>query len=247
MSDSSPETRRGNWLVAIATYNEIDSLPGLAARIWSAFPEADILVVDDASPDGTGAWCDEQSDSRLFCLHRQKKKGLGSAAADGFAWGLARGYSWIGTIDADGSHDPKDFRQMFHAMQLDAALDAVIGSRYTPGGSIVGWPWYRRLASQGVNQLTRLWLRLPTRDNSSAFRLYRASALRRIQAARISCRGYAYLEEILWRLRRAGGHVREIPIAFHQRVRGQSKLGLPQACVTLLDLLLLPWRKAPSG
>lgn len=232
-------------LIALATYNEIESLSGLVAQIRAALPAADILVVDDNSPDGTGAWCDTHaaSDARLSCLHRASKLGLGSAAVAAFAWAIDRNYDWIGTLDADGSHDPASFLAMIDAVAADGALDVVIGSRYVSGGRIEGWPLHRRIASRTINACARNWLRLKTRDNSGAFRLYRVAALKKIRADALRTNSYAYLEEVLWQLRRSGAQFREIPITFRQRRSGYSKLNLNQSIRSLWDLLTVPLRK----
>ncbi len=245
MSQSNEFLGSVRLLVALATYNEVQSLPGLVTQIRAALPAADILVVDDNSPDGTGDWCDSNtaSDARLSCLHRASKLGLGSAAVAAFAWAIERNYDWIGTLDADGSHDPASFLAMIDAVAADGALDVVIGSRYVSGGRIEGWPLHRRIASRVINAVARTWLRLKTRDNSGAFRLYRVALLKKIRADALRTNSYAYLEEVLWQLRRSGAQFREIPITFRQRRSGYSKLNLNQSIRSLWDLLTLPLRK----
>lgn len=244
MSRSEQATDNGRLLVALATYNEIGNLPHLIAVIRDALPAADILVVDDNSPDGTGRWCDEQRalGRPIVCLHRPKKLGLGSATAAAFGWAIQRGYTWLGTLDADFAHDPREFPAMIRVLAADPLLDVVIGSRYVPGGRIDGWPWRRRIASKFINIAARFWLGLSTHDNSGAFRLYRVAVLRGIAADRLTSNSYAYLEEVLLRLQRAGARVAEVPITFRQRQQGRSKLGMSEILGTIRDLVFLRFR-----
>lgn len=224
--DGTPVSESPSLLIIVATYNEIDSLPRLIGRLREELPAATLLVIDDASPDGTGNWCEQarQRDSRLHVIHREGKLGLGSAACCGFRWGLERDFDLIATMDADLSHDPTSMREMVEQMQLNTAGPAVlIGSRYVPGGGTEGWPWHRRLASRWVNRISRWWLGLPTRDNSGAFRVYNRAALEAIDLDRLTATDYAYLEEILWRMRRAGVTFQEHPIVFRNRELGRSK------------------------
>jgi dolichol-phosphate mannosyltransferase len=215
-------------LVALATYNEIENLPGLIDAIRQALPGADILVVDDNSPDGTGRWCDENSaiDTHLHCLHRPGKQGLGSATLAGARWALLNNYDLFVTMDADWSHDPQHLPELVRATQ---SVDVAIGSRYCSGGAIDGWSLARRIMSRVMNRLSRTLLHLPVRDSSGAFRAYRASALRAIDLAQIQATGYSYLEEILWKLRRAGLTFAEVPITFRERRAGRSKINVREA------------------
>jgi len=230
-------------LVALATYNEIENLPGVVDEILRVLPDADLLVIDDNSPDGTGRWCDEfaKTNPRLECLHRPGKQGLGSATIAGMRWALDRSYDVFVTMDADWSHDPR------HLLELTRALeqaDIAIGSRYSAGGSIEGWPLHRRILSRTVNGLTGLLLRLPIKDASGAYRAYRASALRTIDLNSIKATGYAYLEEIVWQLHRAGATFVEVPIVFRERRSGQSKISLGEAAAKLSMLLRLASTKS---
>ncbi len=227
-----------NTLVALATYNEIENLPSLVDAIFAALPDADILVIDDNSPDGTGRWCDERaaSDWRLSCVHRSGKLGLGSATLDGMRWALERKYDVFVTMDADWSHDPRHLPQLVSATE---SADVAIGSRYCDGGQIEGWPIGRRVISRAMNGLSRQILRLPVRDSSGAFRAYRVAALRRISLDQLHAQGYAYLEEIIWHLRRAGITFLEVPITFHERRAGRSKINAREAAAKLATLLRL--------
>jgi dolichol-phosphate mannosyltransferase len=235
-----PSTRT---LVALATYNEIENLPGLVDEILRVLPEAGVLVVDDNSPDGTGRWCDELAarEPRLKCLHRPAKQGLGSAARDAFQFAIEHGYEIVATLDADWSHEPASLPRLVSA--LDEA-DVAIGSRYCDGGAIEGWPLPRRAMSRWMNGLTRLVLRLPVRDASGAFRAYRVSALKTLDFDALRSSGYAYLEEILWHLHRAGATFAEVPITFRQRRAGESKIHLGEAAGKVRTLLRL--RRSPA-
>ena len=212
-------------LVALATYNELENLPSLIDAIEQALPDADLLVVDDNSPDGTGRWCDERagSDAKVTCLHREGKLGLGTATIAAFQIAIEQGYDVVVTMDADWSHAPESIPELV-AATLQA--DVVIGSRYCTGGQIQGWPLSRRVVSRIMNRLTRLLLRVPVSDTSGAFRAYRVAALRRIDLQQIRATGYAYLEEIVWRLHHSGATITELPITFTERRAGESKIGL---------------------
>jgi len=234
---TSPRT-----LVALATYNEIENLPGLVDEILRVLPGADVLVIDDNSPDGTGRWCDERaaSEPRLHCLHRLSKQGLGSATLAGTRWALDRSYDLFVTMDADWSHDPRHLPELVSATER---ADVAIGSRYCAGGGIEGWPFHRRVLSRWMNGLSRLMLRLPVRDSSGAFRAYRVSALRKIDLSQVQATGYSYLEEILWHLRNAGATFAEVPITFHERRAGKSKISVGEAVAKISTLLRLACRR----
>ena len=229
-------------LVALATYNEIENLPGLVDDILRVLPDADLLVIDDNSPDGTGRWCDERAatEPRLQCLHRPGKQGLGSATLAGMRWALDRSYDLFVTMDADWSHDPRFLPELVRATQQ---ADVAVGSRYCVGGSIEGWPFHRRLLSRAVNRLSRVALRLPIKDASGAFRAYRVDALRKIDLANVKAAGYSYLEEIVWHLHRAGATFTEVPIVFHERRSGKSKINVGEAAAKLSTILRLAFAK----
>jgi dolichol-phosphate mannosyltransferase len=231
-------------LVALATYNEIENLPGLVDEILGVLPAVEVLVVDDASPDGTGRWCDERANGepRIHCLHRAGKLGLGSATLDAFRWALARDFDTVVTMDADWSHDPQ------HLPELVAATDhadVAIGSRYVAGGAIVGWPWHRRWMSRTINKLSRRLLRLPICDTSGAFRAYRVAKLRELNLDGVRATGYAYLEEILWHLASRDATFAEAPITFRERRAGKSKISVREAVGKLATLARLA-RRSPD-
>jgi dolichol-phosphate mannosyltransferase len=215
-------------LVAIATYNEMENLPSLVAAIREQLPNADVLVVDDNSPDGTGRWCDEEAARSPWftVIHRAGKLGLGSASWTAMRAAIERGYEWLFTLDADWSHPPEALARLLSASR-DA--DIVIGSRYCAGGEIHGWPLNRRIVSKIMNAATRLALGVPVRDSSGACRLYRVAKLSELDFGELRATGYAYLEEILWQLQRRGAKFAEVPITFTDRQAGASKAGVSEA------------------
>ncbi|MEQ8848197.1 polyprenol monophosphomannose synthase [Botrimarina sp.] len=225
-------------LVAIATYNEIENLPTLVDAVQSALPEADVLVVDDASPDGTGRWADERArcDPRVEVLHRAGKLGLGSATFAAMRRAIDGGYDVVCTLDADWSHPPDRLPDLVAAL---ARADVAIGSRYAAGGAIEGWPWRRHVMSRVVNVAAKGLLRLPVRDSSGAFRAYRVEKLRGLDFGSMRSSGYAYLEEILWRLKRLGASFAETPITFTERRAGASKINRGEASAAAGLLLRL--------
>lgn len=230
-------------LVALATYNEIGTLPSLVDEILGVLPNADLLVVDDNSPDGTGRWCDERAavEPRLTCLHRPGKLGLGTATLEAARHALSREYDLFVTLDADGSHDPGHLPALIAATER---ADVAIGSRYCPGGATEGWPFYRRVLSRTLNGLSRAALRLPVSDSSGSYRAYRTSKLREVRLEEIEANGYAYLEEILWHLQWAGASFVEVPITFRQRRGGRSKMSLREAAGKLSTLVRLVTRRS---
>jgi len=223
-------------LIGISTYNEIKSLPTLIEQIGQHLPVADILVVDDGSPDGTGGWCQQQAQARsdFFCIERSRKLGLGTATVAALRYAIDRGYRFVINMDADLSHPPRYLPQLVNAMHDGVTeFDVAVGSRYVQGGSIVGWPLRRRVMSRCVNAFARVALGLPTRDCSGAFRCYRVSKLEQISLNRIRSAGYSFFEEILWHLRHAGAEFVEVPIEFCDRVKGESKINLCEAITAL--------------
>ncbi|MEN1678654.1 MAG: polyprenol monophosphomannose synthase [Planctomycetota bacterium] len=233
-------------LVAVATYNEIETLPTLVEAIQQQLPGADILVVDDNSPDGTGRWCDARAatDQRVTCLHRPGKLGLGSATVAAFGHAIDRGYESVVTMDADWSHDPDALPALVAGLNR---ADVAIGSRYCRGGRIDGWPVHRRVASRLMNWASRLALGVPASDTSGAFRAYRVESLKRIDLGDLQETGYAYLEEIVWRLHHAGAAFTETPITFRDRRAGASKTGLGELGGKLRMLARFGFRRPPAA
>jgi dolichol-phosphate mannosyltransferase len=219
-------------LVVIPTYNERENLAPIVARVRGAVPEASILVVDDASPDGTGRLADElaAADTQVQVLHRAGKSGLGAAYLEAFAWALERGFDPIVQLDADGSHRPEELPALLTAFDgvdaSGAAPDLVIGSRWVPGGRIQNWPKHREWLSRGGSAYVRRMLRLPTKDTTAGYRAFRADALRRMPLADVHTRGYGFQVDMLWHAHEAGLRVVEVPVTFVERERGRSKMSL---------------------
>ncbi|UNX53188.1 polyprenol monophosphomannose synthase [Georgenia sp. TF02-10] len=213
-------------LVIIPTYDERDTLPGTLARTRAAVPGADVLVVDDASPDGTGAVADAaaSADPAVHVLHRAGKEGLGRAYVAGFGWALARGYDLVVEMDADGSHRPEQLPALLARAAASDAPDLVLGSRWVPGGEVVNWPRRRLLLSRAGNLWVQLALGVPVRDATGGFRVYRATTLRALPLAEIQSQGYCFQVDMTWRVHRAGGRVVEVPISFVERAEGRSKM-----------------------
>ncbi|WP_205126586.1 polyprenol monophosphomannose synthase [Nocardioides nitrophenolicus] len=223
--------------MVVPTYNEAANLAWIIDRVRTAQPHVDVLVVDDGSPDGTGAIADgiARADAQVHVLHRTSKGGLGAAYLAGFAWALDAGYDVIGEMDADGSHQPEQLQRLLTALR-DA--DLVIGSRWIPGGSVVNWPWQRELLSRGGNLYVRMLLGIQVRDATAGFRLFRRSTLERIRLEEVRSTGYVFQTDLVTRTLRAGLTVREVPIEFVERVRGESKMS---GQVALESLKRITW------
>jgi dolichol-phosphate mannosyltransferase len=213
----------GNVVVVIPTYNEAENLELIVSRIHGAAAEADILIVDDSSPDGTGVLADHLAwaDRRIHALHRPAKSGLGSAYLAGFAWALERGYGTVVEMDADGSHDPAELPTLLDSLR---SADLVLGSRWVPGGVVLNWPKSRQILSRGGNAYARLMLRTGIRDATGGYRAYRAQALRAVDLAAVESQGYCFQIDLVLRAVQAGLRVTETPITFTERVRGTSKM-----------------------
>jgi dolichol-phosphate mannosyltransferase len=213
-------------LVVLPTYDECDNIEGVLRRVRAVVPDAHILVVDDNSPDGTADLAEDVARELggITVLRRAAPTGLGSAYRDGFRWGLARGYEVLVEMDSDLSHDPATLPSLLRA--VDAGADLVIGSRYVPGGVAADWPWARRAISRTGCRYAQLMLRLPTRDATSGFRAYRASALRAVDLDTVRANGYGFQVEMAYRVANVGGEVCEVPIEFRDRTAGTSKMSL---------------------
>ncbi|WP_028644299.1 polyprenol monophosphomannose synthase [Nocardioides sp. URHA0020] len=214
----------GRIVVVLPTYNEVDNLAWIVGRLRAAQPGIDILVVDDGSPDGTGAVADElaAADPAVRVVHRTVKAGLGAAYKHGFRVALDAGYDVIGEMDADGSHQPEQLGALLDALRDGA--DLVIGSRWVPGGSVVNWPLRRELLSRGGNLYVRLLLGVKVRDATAGFRLFRRTTLEKIHLESVESTGYVFQTDMVTRTLAAGLTVREVPIEFVERVRGDSKM-----------------------
>ncbi len=233
-----PASWRPRMLVTLCTYNERENIARLIPAIRQALPAADVLVIDDSSPDGTAEVVRDLRlrDPQVDLLLRTQKAGLGAATLAGFTEGLQRGYDYLINMDADWSHPPAVLPALVAAMD-DA--DVSIASRYVPGGGVQGWPWQRHLMSRGVNWYSRLLLGIRARDCSGAFRCYRAAKLREIDFARFRSKGYAFQEEMLYRCQRAGCRIRETPFVFVDREVGQSKINVREIVRALGDIAVL--------
>ena len=216
-------TDLGRVVMVVPTYNERDNLAWVLARLHTAAPQVDVLVVDDSSPDGTGELADElaAADSRVHVLHRTAKGGLGAAYLHGFRWALEEGYDVIGEMDADGSHQPEQLHRLLAALP-DA--DLVIGSRWVPGGSVVNWPWHRQALSRGGNLYVRLLLGLDVHDATAGYRLFHRATLEKLDLDTVRSTGYVFQTDLAARTLRSGLTVTEVPIEFVERVRGDSKM-----------------------
>jgi dolichol-phosphate mannosyltransferase len=210
-------------LVVLPSYNEAENVIPLARDVLAADPSLEVLVVDDASPDGTGDLVAKEGEiePRLHLLRRAGKLGLGTAYLAGFRYGIEGGYDLILTMDCDYSHHPRYLPAVLAAARDH---DLVIGSRYVPGGGIANWPLRRRILSWFANLYTRLLLRVPVRDCTAGFRCYRRRVLERVGIDAIRSSGYSFLEEMVQRVHRAGFRIAEIPIVFEDRTRGASKI-----------------------
>lgn len=219
---SRPHAAPGRTLVVLPTYNEKDNLEPMLQAIL-AYAAVDVLVVDDGSPDGTGAIADRiaASNPRVTVLHRSGKQGLGTAYLAGFAEAFVRGYEFVCEMDCDFSHAPWDLPRL---LAVARNCDLAIGSRYVRGGCTVGWDFRRRMLSRGANLYTRMWLSSGIRDNTAGFRCFRTSALQQLDLAAVSAQGYAFQIEMAFRMVRAGFEVREAPIHFVDRQVGKSKM-----------------------
>jgi len=210
-------------LVIIPTYNESSNIEQIVARVRAAVPAVHILVVDDASPDGTGKIADglAEQDDQVHVLHRSGKNGLGAAYVAGFDWGLDAGYAVLVEMDADGSHAPEELPKLLGALHR---ADVVLGSRWIPGGSVINWPKLREAISRGGNLYTRLALGIDLRDATGGFRAYKREVLEDIEYSAVVSEGYCFQVDLAWRALRAGYRIVEVPITFAERERGESKM-----------------------
>lgn len=219
---SAPSART---LVIIPTYNERDNIGRIVGRLHAALPHVHVLIVDDGSPDGTGAVADELAAAAgglIHVMHRTEKNGLGAAYIAGFRWGLERGYTVLVEMDADGSHAPEQLHLLLE--RVDAGADLVLGSRYVPGGVVVNWPWHREVLSRGGNIYSRLALGVGVRDITGGYRAYRREVLDTLDLDAIASHGYCFQVDLAWRTLQAGFTVAEVPITFTEREIGESKM-----------------------
>jgi dolichol-phosphate mannosyltransferase len=213
-----------NALVLVPTYDEAENLDRLVTRLHTSRPEVDVLVIDDASPDGTGRIADAlaATDDRVHVMHRTDKLGLGSAYRAGFEWGLERDYGFFVTMDADGSHLPEELGRLLDAAANGA--DMVIGSRRVEGGSVVNWPWHRRTLSRAGTTYARIMLGVPVHDVTAGYRVLRRSTLERLDLARYAREGYCFQIDMTRCMHAVGMSMVEVPVTFVERERGHSKM-----------------------
>ncbi len=211
-------------LIVTPTYNERENLPRFIDTVRAAAPESDIMVVDDASPDGTGDIADEIAarDSHVHVMHRAGKLGLGTAYVEAFSWGLERGYDWFHEMDADLSHDARYLPDFFRA--LESGADVVIGSRNMPGGGVEGWGIGRHLISKGGSLYSRAILGLGVRDLTSGYKAFSRRAVESIDLSRVRSNGYSFQIETTYRAHLKGLKIVEVPIIFVDRRAGHSKM-----------------------
>jgi dolichol-phosphate mannosyltransferase len=232
-----PDLKRQRLLVSIATYNERDNLAELVDAIHAELPHADVLVIDDNSPDGTGRLADDlhRDDGRVRVIHRAGKLGLGTAILAGMHFAMDEGYDFLLNLDADFSHPPRYVRWLVAGMRDH---DVMVGSRYVAGGGTANWPWSRRLISRSLNLFVRLALRMGVKDASGAYRCYRVGLLRKADLAAVRSRGYSFQQEVLYRCYRAGARIGEFPIVFENRKAGASKVSIRES---VRSLSMLGW------
>ena len=244
MASTPPRRPPPRLLISLATYNEADNLGPLVAAIREQAPHAAVLIIDDASPDGTGRVADDLARTlpEVHVIHRPGKQGLGTAYVLAMKHAIEGRYEYYMNLDADFSHPPRFIPALLAGMEEH---DVMIGSRYVPGGRVEGGLEGRRaIMSAGINLYARLLLGLRTKDNSGSFRCYRVSKIAEIDFARIRSRGYSFLEEILYWCDRAGCRMAETPIVFEERRAGLSKLSGIEVVRALATILELGGRRA---
>jgi dolichol-phosphate mannosyltransferase len=224
-------------LIIIPTYNERENLPVVAAQILDQYAY-EVLVVDDQSPDGTGAMADDLArryPGRLHVMHRTGERGLGLSYLDGFRWAIAHQADLICQMDADLSHDPRFLPDLVKAADT---YDLVLGSRYLNGISVINWPLRRIILSSFANGYVRTITGLTTRDSTSGYRCWRREALAKLDLERFLSHRYAFMVETVFEVARVGGRVGEVPIIFVERRQGASKM----SGRVLLESMIMPWR-----
>jgi dolichol-phosphate mannosyltransferase len=236
--DSGRFADLGRVLVVVPTYDEVGNIRQTLDRLRKAVPEADALVVDDSSPDGTGdvVAALAADDSQIHLHVRPAKEGLGAAYLDGFSWGLQRGYDVLVEMDADGSHQPEELPRLLAALR-DA--DLVLGSRWVPGGEVANWPLTRKVLSRGGNTYARLALGIPLHDATGGFRAFRRQTLEKIDTAGVASAGYCFQVDLAWRALQRDLRVVEVPITFVERTAGNSKMS--RAIVVEALLRITEW------
>jgi glycosyltransferase involved in cell wall biosynthesis len=223
-STPGKEIKRLKFLVVIPTYNEAETIVETVSLVLAVIPELSVLVVDDTSPDGTGAIVRESfaDQPRVHLLTRSQKQGLGLAYLEGFQWAFSESFDFVVEMDADGSHRASDLASLLEA---STTADLVIGSRWVGGGEVENWPWFRKLISRIGNRYAKAMLGTEILDMTSGFRVYRAEFLQQLVSETVSSHGYSFQVELAYRASRTGSVV-EVPITFVERVNGKSKMTL---------------------
>ena len=244
MSEDSPTydedtTQKHRLLVAVCTLNESENIVGMIRAIRRALPVADVLIVDDQSPDGTGDLVREHygDDSKVLLQVRENQRGLGGAIKKAMCHAVDQRYDFFINLDGDFSHDPDQLPDLYEEMLQQPSIDVVIGSRYARGGKIVGWPIHRKWMSRLINRFAISCLGLPVSDCSGSMRCYRVSALNKVKLQSLRVNGYAVLEEILLRMAQQGSRMSEVPITFTDRQLGKSKLTMREAFRSCLQMI----------
>lgn len=232
----------GEALVILPTYLERETLPAVVTSVRRHVTGADILIIDDGSPDGTGDIADAiaQADSRVTVIHRPGKLGLGTAYLLGFRHAIDHGYRFAVEMDSDGSHLASELPGLLAAARSGAGL--ALGARWVPGGRIENWPWYRQLVSRLGTGVARIALRSRLRDLTSGFRAVRTEWLERLDLDALTTQGYGFQVELAWKLERIGCPIVEVPMTFVERAGGHSKMSVGIAAEALMNVLRWGWR-----
>ena len=229
-------------LVVIPTYNEVESVPRLIAKVSKLLPDVHMLIVDDGSPDGTAdavqAMNQAELKGRIHVLRRTEKAGLGAAYIAGFGWGFAHGYEAMVEMDADGSHRPEDLVTLLKVFYSDPSIDLVIGSRWIEGGSVKNWAKKRELLSRSANKYAGFMLSSSVNDMTAGFRVFKNSALQRIDFSTVKSQGYCFQIEMARKVLAFNGRIKEVPITFVEREFGVSKMNMKIVIEAILRVTL---------
>lgn len=243
-----------NALVIIPTFNEIDTLADAVTSVRAAAPEANILICDDNSPDGTGRLADTLAarDEFVHVLHREHKTGLGDAYLAGFSWALERGFEIIVEMDADGSHPADRLSALIGAVAMPAVPGGhypglAIGSRWIPGGTVKNWPRFRQWLSRTANWYAQWALKMKVKDSTAGFRAFRAEVLRTLNLGQVNSHGYCFQIDLTRRVLDAGYPVVELPIEFIEREVGESKMSKAIVWEAIKSVTKWGWQKRFSN
>lgn len=238
-----------NSLIVIPTFNELENISRMIREIFSLYPDTNLLIVDDASPDGTAEavrLLQDQFPEKLFIEEREGKQGLGTAYIRGFRWAIERNYAYIFEMDADFSHPPKDLQHLYDACALDGN-DVAIGSRYVKGGHVLNWPTGRVLMSYYASIYVRMITWMPIRDTTAGFVCYRKKVLQTIDLEKIKFTGYAFQIEMKFAAWKLGFKIKEVPITFSDRLEGVSKMSKGIFNEATTGVLKMKWNSFFQG